>query len=56
MAVGASDAGLAGWLTDFLDLNAANDKQIVADYSLGRAAPCSTNPKTGLSSYSSGLA
>ncbi|HED2960316.1 TPA: primase C-terminal domain-containing protein, partial [Enterobacter hormaechei subsp. steigerwaltii] len=24
------------WLADFLDLNAANDKEIVADYGLGR--------------------
>ncbi len=35
------------WLADFLDLNAANDKEIVADYGLGRTAPCSTKPASG---------
>ncbi len=35
------------WLADFLDLNAANDKEIVADYGLGRNCPCSTKPASG---------
>ncbi len=34
-----------GWPT--FDLNAANDKEIVADYGLGRTAPCSTKPASG---------
>jgi hypothetical protein len=37
------------WLADFLDLNAANDKEIVADYGLGRN--CTLFDKTRKWSY-----
>ncbi|MEX0635115.1 hypothetical protein M8494_38250 [Serratia ureilytica] len=42
------------WLADFLDLNAANEKEIVADYGLGRNCTLFDKTRVGLSRYPSG--